>query len=89
MIIIISLFQFGEDICRKIITMPVNTIPEKFPNKISEYMKQRFGEAFVFEAKTTDEEDVFYKIKIRQDDLFYILKFDELGYLMERDICCA
>ena len=52
-------------------------------------MKQRFGEAFVFEAKTTDEEDVFYKIKIRQDDLFYILKFDELGYLMERDICCA
>ena len=65
------------------------TISEKLPTKISEYMKQRFGEAFVFEPKTDEEEDVFYKIKIRQGDLFYHLKFDENGCLLERDISCV
>lgn len=64
------------------------SISEKLPTKISEYMKQRFGETFVFETKTDKEEDVFYKIKILQGDLLYHLKFDEKGCLLERDISC-
>ena len=65
-----------------------NTISVEFPYKISEYIKKRFGEEFHFETRTAENEenDIFYEVEFRQGDLFYHLKFDKSGSLLEREI---
>lgn len=68
--------------------MDTSLISGKFPDKIRDYIKQKFGAAFIYEPEDTkdSEGNIFYKVEINQDDLFYLLKFDSNGNLLERKI---